>query len=259
MAPVAVIGQAVATAALPTLAALHAAGRDDELHATLERALRGTLTLAVMATAGVYVFAEPIVEVIYRRGAFDAAASERVAGLLAILALAIPGWVVQQVGIRAFFARAEMWRAMGLGTAVALCAIPLYLGLGERDGAQGLAKAGVVAITVNAVLTLLWARARYGGPALGPVLDTLLRSSVVGVMAGAAGSLGARSAALSGGAWFELVVGGIVFALVAGPGIALLGDPAMREAFARVGERLSGGRRGAGKEEGQGEGEGKGD
>jgi putative peptidoglycan lipid II flippase len=242
MAPVAVIGQAVATAALPTLSALHADGREEALHATLERTLRGTLVLAVIVAAGIHGFAEPIVDAIYRRGAFDAEASSRVAGLLAILALAIPGWVTQQVAIRGFFARAEMWRAMLLGTGVALAVIPVYMALGERQGAAGLAWAGVLAITANAILTVIWARVRFGGPALGPLLETAVRSIVVGVLAAAAGRLGAGSAALSGGVWFQLVVGGIVFLLVAGPGIRLLGDSAMRETVAGLASRLTGGR-----------------
>jgi len=197
MAPVGVIGQAVATATLPTLSALHAAGREDELHATLERTLRGALSLAVLAAAGVHVFAEPIVDAIYRRGAFDAEASTRVAALLAILALAIPGWVTQQVAIRAFFAREEMWRAMALGTGVALVVIPLYMQLGDLHGAEGIAAAGVLAITGNAVLTLVWGRARYGGPALWPLLDTAARSTIV---AGALRRTGALAAARHRGA-----------------------------------------------------------
>jgi hypothetical protein len=102
-----------------------------------------------------------------------------------------------------------------------------------------------LAITGNAVLTLVWGRARYGGPALWPLLDTAARSTIVGVLAGAAGSLGAHAASINGGVWFQLVVGGIVFALVAGPGFRLLGDAAMRDTLASIGERLFAGRGGS--------------
>jgi peptidoglycan biosynthesis protein MviN/MurJ (putative lipid II flippase) len=175
-------------------------------------------------------------------------ASRRVAALLAILALAIPGWIVQQVAIRAFFAREEMWRAMGLGTAVALGVIPAYLVLGDRHGAEGVAAAGVLAISINALLTLAWARVRFGGPALLPLADTMVRSSVVGVAAAWAGRFGAGAAAMRGGPWFQLVIGSMVFLLVAGPGIRFVGDATMRETLSSLAERLAGswgGRKGA--------------
>jgi putative peptidoglycan lipid II flippase len=242
MAPVAVVGQAVAAAALPMLATMHAEGRERELDATLLRTLQATMVVAVLAAAGFFVFAEPIVDLVYRRGRFDAEDAARVASLLAILALAVPGWVTQQVAVRAFFARAETWRPMLLGTALALAAIPVYLGLGDHLGAEGLALAGVIAISANALLTLGWARQRYGGPSPLVLLGTMARATVIATPAALAGGwLGAwaRGTDMSGvGGVIELGLGGAIFGLVSLLGIRLLGDEVMRETLAGLLDRL---------------------
>ena len=135
-APIAMVGQAIGVAALPTLTRLWAARQEDEFEAVLRRVLQAAIGLGSLASVGLVVFAEPLVEIVYRHGAFGDADAARVASVLAAMGFAALGWVVQQVGIRAFYAREEMWRAMGLGTGMALASLPLYVVLGERNGAE---------------------------------------------------------------------------------------------------------------------------
>ncbi len=246
MAPVAVIGQAVAAAALPTLAALHSEGRSRDLDLTLERTLRGSVALAILAACLLVVFTEPFVAVMYQRGAFGPEDAARVAALLAVLALAVPGWVTQQVAIRAFFAREETWRPMLLGTVMAVLALPLYLHLGDTLGAEGLALAGVLAISANAGATLLWARMRFGGPDLGPVLVTTVRATGVGVASGAAGWAALASGASELGPYAALALGGSCAGVVAVVAIRLFGDELMRSILASVARRVPSLRGGAG-------------
>jgi putative peptidoglycan lipid II flippase len=234
MAPVAIIGQAVAAAALPTLALLHSEGRSRDLDLTLERTLRGSIALAILAACLILVFTEPFVAVMYQRGAFGAEDVARVAVLLAILAFAVPGWVTQQVAIRAFFAREETWRPMLLGTAMAVLALPVYIGLGERLGAPGLALAGVLAISANALATLAWARIRFGGPALLPLLTTALRALVVGGIAGGAGWLVLELGGWRLNAYTALFLGGSISGLTAMAAIWAVGDSLMRSLLASV-------------------------
>lgn len=249
MAPVAVIGQAVATAALPSLSALHARGRSGELDAQLLATLRVTLLLAIGSAAALYVLAEPLVELVYQRGAFSAEDTQRVAALLAWMGLAVPGWVAQQVAVRGFFARGEMWRPMGLSTAVALAAVPLYMGLGQEFGPQGLVVAGGLAINVNALLTLVWARRRFGGPKLRPLFSASLRAGLAG--AGAAGIAVAVLAKIDVGGALGLALGAGIFAGVALPLGWALGDAASREAMGGLVKRsLRRGRRRSGEGEG---------
>ncbi|MCZ6465542.1 MAG: murein biosynthesis integral membrane protein MurJ [Proteobacteria bacterium] len=242
-APVAVVGQAVATAALPTLAHLWTSGRREELNRTLQRTLEGSAAVALLAGAACFVFARPLVEVIYRHGAFGSDDAARVASVLAVMAWAVPGWIVQQVAVRAFYAREDTWRPMILGTGVALAAIPLYLALSGRAGAEGLAAAGAVAMTANALATLCWARVRHGAPELPALARSGARAAFVAVLASvpclylldALDPLGGQGTA---GALLQLAVGGTVFAAIGGTGIALVGGEALRSLAARAWARL---------------------
>jgi putative peptidoglycan lipid II flippase len=238
LVPVAVVGQAVGAAALPTLAQLHAAAKHAELDRVVLGSLRATGAFGVLAAGFAFALASPLVRTVYRHGAFTAADATAVAGLLAVLALAMPAWVTQQIASRAFYARGDTWRPMLLGTVISLLAIPLYWTLGRHFGAAGLAWAGVVGMSVNTLATLALARRLHGGPPLAPLATTLLRASVVAVAA----AVVASRARLDGAGWFgavtDVALGGAVFAGVAALGIAMLGDAALRGTALRVIRRV---------------------
>lgn len=250
MVPVAVVGQAIATAALPALSALWAGGRTAELNETVERTLKVGIVLAVWIAAFFVVLAEPAVRVVYERGAFTQADSAGVAAILSVVALAVPGWIAQQIGSRAFYARGDTWRPMVLGTAVALLSIPLYLALGRRLGAPGLAAAGVVGITANAWATLALARRLHGAPALAGLIAVGLRAALMALPAAAAAAVAAGWSGGAGvwGALLALGSGAAAFAGVLFGGLRLAGDPtggdvvqrlsaAWSRALARLGSR----------------------
>ena len=167
--PVAVVGQAIATAALPTLSRLWSEGRREALDDVMRTTLQVGIGLSTIAAGASFVLAEPIVAVVYRRGAFGADDVAAVALLLQVFSVGVPAWVVQQIAVRAFYARGDTWRPMLLGTFVSLGAIPVYLALGPRFGGAGLAAAGALAMTFNALATLALARRLHGGPSLGPL------------------------------------------------------------------------------------------
>ncbi len=238
MAPVAIVGQAVAAAALPVLSRLHAEGREAELNESLMRTLRASLALAIFSAAAFFAFASPIVEVVFRYGAFSQDAAVRVAALLAILSLAVPGWVLQQVAVRAFYAREEMWRPMLLGSAIALLAFPLYWGLARSHAAPGLAWAGVIAISLNALLTLSWARMRFAAPSLAGLGQTCLRAGGIAVAAAVVGILLSSQEAGRVAALRDLAVGGAGFLIVGVAGVVAVGDETMKEGVNAILRRL---------------------
>jgi putative peptidoglycan lipid II flippase len=221
--PIGVVGQAIATAALPTLSRLWAEQRRGELDQALLGALRSGLALGVVAAAGLFAFAHPVVVLIIETGRFSAADSERVAALLMIFAIAIPAWITQQIAVRAFYARGEMWLPMLLGTGVAVAFIPLYLALGST--ADGLATAGVIGMTTSAALTLALARFRHGGPPLVPLMSTGLRALAISAPAGA---IAAWAGAQVDSVLAILALGGLVFAVLCLTGARLFGDEPMR-------------------------------
>ena len=234
LAPVAVAGQAIAMAALPTLSRLWFEKRVDELDTTVLNTLRAGFGLAALGGAALFALAEPIVAFVYQHGRFTTADAESVAALLRILSFAVPGWILQQITMRAFFARGDTWRPMLLSTAIALLAIPLYLALGPRFGAEGIAAAGAIAMTCNALLTLLFARRLHGAPDLAALAGTAGRALVIAVAAAFAAALSVETWMAGAASILQLAVGGAAFAITALLGARLIGDPPIREAIARV-------------------------
>ncbi len=234
LVPVAVVGQAIAAAALPTLSRLWSEGRRAESDRILLRTLQVALVLALLTGAAVAAAAQPLVDVLYHRGRFTADDVTLVAGLLVIMCFAVPGWVLQQVSARAFYARGDTLRPMLIGTATALLVVPLYWMLAQTHGAAGLAAAGAVGVSVNALATVLLARFLHGAPALGTLLAGGARALAIALPAAAA----ARAVQLGGGglpgALIDLALAGIAFGLVVVVGIRAIGDEAMREVLPRV-------------------------
>ena len=235
MAPVGVVGQAVGAALLPSLTALFQ--RDDRagFEGLFTTTLRTTLGLGVLASGALFVLSLPTVRFLYEHGRFSAANSSQVAGLLVILACAVPGWVVQQVAVRGFYARGEMWRAMALSTLIALAVFPLYLWGGRVAGVHGLVTASATAITLNAIVTIIWLRVRCGAPDLVMLVETLARMALVSLVAGAATTiLLQRLAAIPTSPFVSLVLGGSAYGLIALLGVRLIGDAPLREGLNHV-------------------------
>lgn len=245
MAPVGIVGQAVGAALLPSLTALFQKSDAEGYRDLLTSTLRTTLGLGLLAAGAIGALALPLVRVVYEYGLFGIRDSEEVAGLLVILAAAIPGWVVQQVAVRGFYARGEMWLAMSLSTGIALAVFPFYF-LGAREqGVTGLAMASVTAISLNAVLTIVWLHVRASAPDPLALVRTFVRGLFVVSIAGVitAISIGLLRASLPW-ALVELIVGAAIYAVVALVAVRLVGDEAMRRGVEVLLTRV---RRGAGR------------
>jgi putative peptidoglycan lipid II flippase len=239
MAPVGVVGQAVGAALLPSLTALFQ--RDDRagFEGLFTTTLRTTLGLGVLASGALVALSLPVVQLLYEHGRFTAANSSDVAGLLVILACAVPGWVLQQVAVRGFYARGEMWRAMALSTFIALSVFPLYLWGGNVGGIRGLAMASATAITSNALITLIWLRIRCGTPNLATLAETLARTTLITLAASLfTTTILQHLADRISSPFISLLVGGSIYALIALLGIRWLGDDPLREGLDNALKRL---------------------
>jgi len=227
LVPVAVVGQAIAAAALPAMSRLWADQRIDRLNRLVAQTLQTGLALAIFAGAAFCLFAHEIVTLIYQRGAFTSADTTAVAAILALLSLAVPAWITQQIITRAFYARSDTWRPMILGTVFAVAAIPLYITLGNAYGAVGLAMAPSIAMTANAVATVFLARYLHGAPDLGAVGSTLGRALLI-----AAGAVATPLGLFGFSTDWTAVAGRVaVFTVVIATGTFTFGDRAVRSAL----------------------------
>ena len=103
--PLGVFGVAVSTAALPSLAKLAAAGKQEEFKEAMDGALGLTLFISMPSSAGLIALAHPIIELLFRRGAFSP--HDVSATVLALVAYGagLPAVALVRPYVSAFYAR----------------------------------------------------------------------------------------------------------------------------------------------------------
>ncbi len=184
LVPVGIIAQAAGVAAYPFLARLAAEGRLSALNDNLARALRYVVVLSLGAAAGLAALSLPVVRVLYQRGLFDAADTRGTAAALIFFGIGVPAWGAQQVLVRGYYARRDMWTPVIVGTAATVVALPAYWLLFQAMGISGLALASTAGITLyTAVLAAIW-YARNGWGHFRPVLATASRAVPLAVLGG---------------------------------------------------------------------------
>ncbi len=105
--PLGVIGIAVGTALLPLLSRQLKAGDHAGANDSQSRAVELIMIFCLPAAAAFAVIAEPIIVVLFERGAFTAADSAASAAALAAFGLGLPAYVLLKVLAPGFFARED--------------------------------------------------------------------------------------------------------------------------------------------------------
>ena len=102
-----VVGVAVGIALLPLLTRQLSAGDTEGARESQNRAIEFALLLTLPAAAALVVLAQPIVAVLFERGAFTAAVSTATANALLAFALGLPAYVLIKALTPGFFARQD--------------------------------------------------------------------------------------------------------------------------------------------------------
>ena len=156
--PLAVIGTAVGTALLPTLARQVHGGEDEKAAHTMNRALEYALLLALPAALALIVAGLPIVSVLFGRGRFDHHSAVLASQSLACYAIGLPAFVIIKVLQPGFYARGD--RATPMKIAIGAVALNLGLNLAFMiplqhrgpalaSGIAGIVNAGVMAVVLH--------------------------------------------------------------------------------------------------------------
>ena len=115
--PLGVIGTAVGTALLPLLSRQVRAGEAASAIGTLNRAIEYGLFLTLPAAMALLVCAQPIMLVLFGRGAFDLESVRLSSQSLAAYAIGLPAFVLVKVLAPAFFARGDTGMPVKIGVA----------------------------------------------------------------------------------------------------------------------------------------------
>ncbi len=161
--PVGVVGMAIATAAFPTLANLGAEEDYEGLGRALDGSLRMILFLAIPASAGLVLLADPAVRLLLQRGAFDAASTSLVVDALVVYAVAVWAHASVEIMSRGFYALSDTRTPVAIAVFGMLVNVAFCAAFVEPFGIAGLAAAASIA-AVGEFALLLWAlRRRLAG------------------------------------------------------------------------------------------------
>ncbi len=165
--PLGIVGIAIGVVLLPDIARLLRAGEIDAVTESQNRSLEFSLLLTLPAAVALFVIPEPIIRVLFERGAFSSADSSATALGLAAFAWGLPSFVLIKVFSPAYFAREDTRTPMiyaGVGLIVNVAAsLALFFWLRENGWPPhvGIAAASTLAGWVNA--GLLWSTLRVRG------------------------------------------------------------------------------------------------
>jgi putative peptidoglycan lipid II flippase len=161
MLPQGMFSVAVATILFPSLARLAARGDVAGFRDTVTRGLRQINFLLLPAAAVSVVLAEPIVRLLYERGAFDPDETTVVAQCLAAFSIGLAFNGMMLMLNRGFFSLQQPWTPTVIALAVLAVNVALYATF-ERVGAWGIPLAISLANIVGVALLALTLRRRIG-------------------------------------------------------------------------------------------------
>jgi putative peptidoglycan lipid II flippase len=163
--PLGLFGIAIATVILPALSRNHIGKDAEKFHANLDWAIRTVCCVGLPSAAGLAVLAEPILKVIFERGAFSAYTASMASISLTAYAIGLTGFMLVKVLAPGFYSRQDtktpvrfgiicMVANMGLNL---ILVFPLqYVGLALATSLSGLLNAGLLyaALKASGVYTL---------------------------------------------------------------------------------------------------------
>jgi putative peptidoglycan lipid II flippase len=167
--PQGIFAQSVATAAFPTFSAQAAKGQRPEMRSALAATLRAVLYLAVPAAVGLIVLSQPLVQLVFERGAFTETSTTMVAGALALYSLGLPAHSIVEIVVRAFYAMHDTKTpvavgigTMGLNVLLSIVLIRVFDLVGWM-ALGGLALSNSLATTAEMIVLLVLIRRRLQG------------------------------------------------------------------------------------------------
>lgn len=158
--PIAVIGQAIGTALFPAISAHAARGERAQFAVAFGRALDVVIALSLPAAVGLIVLGQPLIRLLFERGAFDARSTEWVAFALALLAVGLPAHAALELVTRAFYALKDSLRPAMLAVFSVAVNIVLSVILYQAFARAGWLPFGGLALA-NAIATILETLALY--------------------------------------------------------------------------------------------------
>jgi putative peptidoglycan lipid II flippase len=178
MLPQGMFSVAVATVVFPTLARYAARREFDNLRATMANGMRMIMLVLLPAAAAILVLSEPMTELVYQRGEFDAAQTELVSEALFWFAFALPFNGLFLLMTRTFFSLQRPWVPASIaGLNLALTALG-SLALYRPFGIAGIVAATAIATAASVVAQAVILRRQLNGLEISSLIEGTIRIGI---------------------------------------------------------------------------------
>jgi len=183
--PIGVFAAAIATVVFP-LIARHAAKSDwEKLGEDYHKGLRLVLLVNVPAAIGLALLSEPIVRLLFQRGAFHASDTELMTPILAVYALGLPFLSFTTVALRGFYSLKDTATPVRAAVLSFLVNVVLSLVLMRWFSTVGLALASNLAVLAQAIFLQTKLTGKLRQLRFAPMLPSLGKIAVASVAMGA--------------------------------------------------------------------------
>jgi len=183
--PLGVFAIAISTAVLPSLSREAADGDLVRLKETLSHALRLTMFITIPAMIGLIVLRQPIIRLLFQRGAFDSDTTKMTAQALLYYSLGLWAFAALRVFVSAFYSLQDTKTPVKVAVVAMLANIVFSLILMGPLKHGGLALALSLASTLQLCMLIFLLRKRLGGidgrVVMGSMVRCFLSSLVMGL------------------------------------------------------------------------------
>lgn len=160
--PLGVIGISTATAVLPAFSRQAAASDTSAIRDTFAYAINMVLFIIIPAMVGLIVLREPIVALLFQRGAFSAVAAQLTADALLYYAVGLWAFATLRIVAAALYAQQDARSPVRCAVISIVANLFLGVGLAGPMGHSGIALALSLSAMVNLALLLMALRKRLG-------------------------------------------------------------------------------------------------
>ena len=153
--PLAIFGIAMGVVLLPNLSKAIKQNKKEDIQMTQNRSLEFCLLISLPSAVGLFILSNPIINILFERGAFLAIDTIYTSKVLSIFALGLPAYILTKVLIICFFAREDTKTPLYISIVTVILNIVLSLLLIGSMREMGIASATAISAWINTFLLFL--------------------------------------------------------------------------------------------------------
>ena len=154
--PLAIFGIALGIVLLPSLSKAIKQSDQETTNNIQNRSIEFSLLISLPSAIGLFILAEPIIQILFERGAFVAEDTFYTAKVLSYFALGLPAYIIIKVLVSCFFAREDTKTPLYISIVSVITNVVLSLLLIGSMREMGIAVATAISAWVNALLLYLF-------------------------------------------------------------------------------------------------------